>query len=92
MRYTHWYGVVDACHTGLLELFYGVYEKDPDRCLDALVDMGVLVPSADRQAVRRTAEFFLASFQDRLKAQKEVGGGWVGIKHQHCTRVDVCVQ
>lgn len=61
-------------HTvGLLELFYGVYEKDPDRCLDALVDMGVLVPSADRQAVRRTAEFFLSSFQDRLKAQKEVG-------------------
>lgn len=60
--------------TGLLELFYGVYEKDPDRCLDALVDMGVLVPSADRQAVRRTAEFFLTSFQDRLKAQREVGG------------------
>ncbi len=62
-------------YKGLLELFYGVYEKDPDRCLDALVDMGVLVPSADRQAVRRTAEFFLTSFQDRLKAQKEVCGG-----------------
>ena len=67
------------CCTGLLELFYGVYEKDPDRCLDALVDMGVLVPSADRQAVRRTAEFFLASFQDRLKAQKEVCGGLGGV-------------
>jgi predicted unusual protein kinase regulating ubiquinone biosynthesis (AarF/ABC1/UbiB family) len=51
--------------SGLLELFYGVYQKDPDRCLDALVAMGVLVPGGDRTAVRRTAEFFLNSFQVR---------------------------
>lgn len=56
---------------GLLDLFYGVYEKDPDRCLDALVRMGVLVPGGDRVAVRRTAEFFLSSFQERLVAQRE---------------------
>ncbi|GAB4813023.1 hypothetical protein N2152v2_000069 [Parachlorella kessleri] len=55
---------------GLMELFYGVYEKDADRCLDALVAMGVLVPGGDRVAVRRTAEFFLKSFQDRLEEQK----------------------
>lgn len=48
---------------GLLELFYGVYQKDPDRCLDALVTMGVLVPGGDRLAIRRTAEFFLNNFQ-----------------------------
>ena len=41
----------------------GVYQKDPDRCIDALVAMGVLVPGGDRTAVRRTAEFFLTSFQ-----------------------------
>jgi predicted unusual protein kinase regulating ubiquinone biosynthesis (AarF/ABC1/UbiB family) len=56
--------------SGLLELFYGVYEKDSDRCLDALITMGVLVPGGDRTAVRRTAEFFLKSFQDRLDAQR----------------------
>jgi predicted unusual protein kinase regulating ubiquinone biosynthesis (AarF/ABC1/UbiB family) len=28
---------------GLMELFYGVYNKDADRCLEALVTMGVLV-------------------------------------------------
>lgn len=28
---------------GLLELFYGVYNRDADRCLDALITMGVLV-------------------------------------------------
>ncbi len=43
----------------------GVYQKDPDRCIDALVAMGVLVPGGDRTAVRRTAEFFLNSFQAR---------------------------
>ena len=49
--------------SGLLELFYGVYQKDPDRCLDALVTMGVLVPGGDRLAIRRTAEFFLSNFE-----------------------------
>jgi hypothetical protein len=48
---------------GLLELFYGVYQKDPDRCIDALVQMGVLVPGGDRVAIRRTAVFFLKSFE-----------------------------
>lgn len=33
------------------------------RCLDALITMGVLVPTGDRLAVRRTAQFFLNSFQ-----------------------------
>eukprot|EP01025_Chloroclados_australasicus_P030844 TRINITY_DN31030_c0_g2_i1.p1 TRINITY_DN31030_c0_g2~~TRINITY_DN31030_c0_g2_i1.p1 ORF type:complete len:772 (-),score=97.13 TRINITY_DN31030_c0_g2_i1:306-2621(-) len=56
---------------GLLDLFYGVYQKDPDRCLDALVDMGVLVPGSDRMAIRRTAEFFLNSFQERLVQQRQ---------------------
>lgn len=48
---------------GLMELFYGVYEKDADRCLEALITMGVLVPTGDKLAVRRTAQFFLSSFQ-----------------------------
>ena len=51
--------------SGLLELFYGVYQKDPDRCIDALIAMGVLVPGGDRLAIRRTAEFFLNNFQVR---------------------------
>eukprot|EP01026_Neomeris_dumetosa_P042729 TRINITY_DN3566_c0_g1_i1.p1 TRINITY_DN3566_c0_g1~~TRINITY_DN3566_c0_g1_i1.p1 ORF type:complete len:781 (-),score=139.88 TRINITY_DN3566_c0_g1_i1:491-2833(-) len=55
---------------GLLDLFYGVYQKDPDQCLDALVDMGVLVPGSDRMALRRTAQFFLNSFEERLVAQR----------------------
>ena len=57
---------------GLLELFYAVYQKDADRSLDALVEMGILVPTTnDLTAVRRTAKFFLNSFDNRLDNQKE---------------------
>ncbi|GER47583.1 protein kinase superfamily protein [Striga asiatica] len=47
---------------GLLEVFYGVYEKDAEKVLQAMVQMGVLVPTGDMTAVRRTAQFFLNRF------------------------------
>lgn len=49
--------------------------------------MGVLVPGGDRTAVKRTADFFLAQFTQRLEAQVGgwlacwrclVGAGWLG--------------
>ncbi|KAB2037060.1 hypothetical protein ES319_D03G047600v1 [Gossypium barbadense] len=55
---------------GLLEAFYGIYEKDPDKVLQAMIQMGVLVPTGDMTAVRRTAQFFLNSFEERLAAQR----------------------
>lgn len=55
---------------GLLEAFYGVYEKDPNKVLSAMVQMGVLVPTGDMTSIRRTASFFLNSFEERLAAQK----------------------
>lgn len=56
---------------GLLESFYGIYEKDPDKVLQAMIQMGVLVPTGDMTAVRRTAQFFLNSFEERLAAQRK---------------------
>lgn len=56
---------------GLLETFYGVYEKDPDKVLQASIQMGILVPTGDMTAVRRTAQFFLNSFEERLAAQRK---------------------
>ncbi|GFP97536.1 uncharacterized protein sll1770 [Phtheirospermum japonicum] len=55
---------------GLLEVFYGVYEKDAEKVLQAMVQMGVLVPTGDMTAVRRTAQFFLNSFEERLAEQR----------------------
>uniref|UniRef100_F6H4A0 ABC1 atypical kinase-like domain-containing protein n=1 Tax=Vitis vinifera TaxID=29760 RepID=F6H4A0_VITVI len=56
---------------GLLESFYGIYEKDPDKVVQAMIQMGVLVPTGDMTAVRRTAQFFLNSFEERLAAQRK---------------------
>merc|ERR1712178_525232 len=56
---------------GLSTLFYGVYQNNPDACLTALVDMGVLVPGGDITALRRTARFFLDSFKSRLIDQRK---------------------
>lgn len=70
---------------GLLETFYGVYEKDPDRVLQAMIQMGVLVPTGDMTAVRRTALFFLNSFEERLAAQRkerEMAAAELGFKKQ----------
>ncbi|CAA6665115.1 unnamed protein product [Spirodela intermedia] len=70
---------------GLLEAFYGVYEKDPDRVLQAMIQMGVLVPTGDMTAVRRTAQFFLNSFEERLAAQRkerEMAAMELGFKKQ----------
>ncbi|PON50873.1 Protein kinase [Trema orientale] len=68
---------------GLLEAFYGVYEKDPDKVLQAMIQMGVLVPTGDMTAVRRTAQFFLNSFEERLAAQRrerEIATAELGFK------------
>ncbi|KAI9165846.1 hypothetical protein LWI28_021594 [Acer negundo] len=68
---------------GLLEAFYGVYEKDADKVIQAMVQMGVLVPTGDMTAVRRTAQFFLNSFEERLAAQrkeKEMATAELGFK------------
>lgn len=61
---------VAGCREGLRELFYGVYQRDTEKCLDALETMGVLV-GGDRTSIKRTAEFFLKSFEDRLAEQKK---------------------
>jgi predicted unusual protein kinase regulating ubiquinone biosynthesis (AarF/ABC1/UbiB family) len=41
----------------LLEVFYGVYEKDADRVLDALITLGVIkLKSGDRTSLRRCVQ------------------------------------
>ena len=56
---------------GICELFYGIYGRDTDRALQALVTMGVLVPGGDETSIKRTGQFFINAFADRLKTQKD---------------------
>lgn len=46
-----------------------MYQRDVDKCLDALGQMGVLV-GGDRTAIKRTAEYFLKQFEQRLAEQR----------------------
>jgi len=55
---------------GLREAFYGVYEKDPNKVLQAMIQMGVLVPTGNMIVVRRTAQPFCNSFEKRQAAQR----------------------
>merc|ERR1719379_1338113 len=63
--------IPDGIRGGLINLFYAVYKKNADDCIDSLVTMGVLVPGGDMTAVKRTARFFLDSLAERLEAQKK---------------------
>lgn len=48
---------------GLVELFYGVYQRDVEKCIEALMEMGVLVKGGDMTAITRTGEYFLSQFK-----------------------------
>ena len=57
--------------SGFLDLFYAVFEKNSDNAVKALGKMGVLVDTGgDLTAVKRTADFFLGSFESRVEDQQ----------------------
>ena len=57
--------------SGFLDLFYAVFEKNSDSAVKALGKMGVLVEGGDMTAVKRTADFFLGSFDNRVEEQQK---------------------
>ena len=57
--------------SGFLDLFYAVFEKNSDSAVKALGKMGVLVDGGDMTAVKRTADFFLGSFDNRVEDQQK---------------------
>ena len=56
---------------GFLDLFYAIFEKNSESAVKALSKMGVLVDTgSDLTAVKRTADFFLGSFDERVENQE----------------------
>ena len=57
------YGMMSEIGTArrgsLLELFYGVYRRDAEAVIAALIDLGIIVPTADAVALRRAISFGL---------------------------------
>lgn len=53
----------------LLEMFYAVYEKDARKIIQALIDLGALVPTGDMGSVRRSVQYFLDNLMDQKPDQ-----------------------
>jgi predicted unusual protein kinase regulating ubiquinone biosynthesis (AarF/ABC1/UbiB family) len=49
----------------LLETFFGIANKDADRVVSSLVELGALVPTDDMGPVRRSVQFMLDNFMDK---------------------------
>ena len=43
----------------LLDVFYGVYRRDAEAVIAALIDLGIIVPTADAVSLRRAISFSL---------------------------------
>jgi predicted unusual protein kinase regulating ubiquinone biosynthesis (AarF/ABC1/UbiB family) len=49
----------------LMGVFFGVAQKDGDRVVQALIDLGALAPAEDMGPVRRSVQFMLDNFMDK---------------------------
>ena len=50
---------------GLMETLFGIAQKDGDRVVKSLVDLGALAPVDDMGPVRRSVQFMLDNFMDK---------------------------
>jgi len=49
----------------LLETFFGIAQKDADRVIASLIDLGALAPAEDMGPVRRSVQYMLDNFMDK---------------------------
>jgi predicted unusual protein kinase regulating ubiquinone biosynthesis (AarF/ABC1/UbiB family) len=49
----------------LLETFFGIAQKDADRVVNSLIDLGALAPAEDMGPVRRSIQYMLDNFMDK---------------------------
>jgi len=49
----------------LLETFFGVAQKDGERVVNSLIELGALAPTDDMGPVRRSVQFMLDNFMDK---------------------------
>jgi predicted unusual protein kinase regulating ubiquinone biosynthesis (AarF/ABC1/UbiB family) len=56
----------------LLETFFGVARKDANQVINALVELGALVPTGDMSPVRRSIQYMLDNFMDQPLEKQSV--------------------
>ena len=50
----------------LLDIFYGVYKKDADAVLKALVDLNIIVTTGDTLSLKRAISYFLENISKQV--------------------------
>ncbi|MBE9223176.1 AarF/ABC1/UbiB kinase family protein [Cyanobacterium stanieri LEGE 03274] len=57
----------------LLEMLFGVTEKNAERVVDSLVELGALAPMDDPGPIRRSVQFLLDNFMDKPFEEQSIG-------------------
>ncbi|KXZ50166.1 hypothetical protein GPECTOR_17g802 [Gonium pectorale] len=64
--------IVPDVRTRLLDVFYGVYRKDTDQVLRALVALQVIKPTGDSLSLRRAINYFIANLSKQAERQETI--------------------
>jgi len=56
----------------LMEMLFGIAERNSDRLIAALVDLGALVPAEDMSPIRRSIQFILDNLMDKPFEEQSV--------------------
>lgn len=56
----------------LMDTLFGIAQKDADRIVNSLIELGTLVPGEEENAVRRSVQYMLDNFMDRPVEEQSV--------------------
>ncbi|KAF5837683.1 ABC1 family-domain-containing protein [Dunaliella salina] len=56
----------------LLQMFYGIYRKDSNAVIDALVNLGVIKTSGDNLSIKRSINFFIENITRQTERQETI--------------------
>ena len=68
----------------LLALFYGVYRRDAEAVIAALIDLGIIVPTADAVSLRRAIAFSLDNLLRKVMVISSPLGNWAVLVAAAC--------
>ncbi|MEL7038043.1 MAG: AarF/ABC1/UbiB kinase family protein [Cyanobacteria bacterium J06592_8] len=57
----------------LMETLFGIAQKDSNRVVKSLIDLGALTPTGDMGAVRRSIQYMLDNFMDKPFEEQSIG-------------------
>ncbi|KAG2482100.1 hypothetical protein HYH03_018956 [Edaphochlamys debaryana] len=64
--------IVPDVRTRLLDVFYGIYRKDTDQVLRALVALQVIKPTGDNLSIRRAIAYFIDNLSQQTERQATI--------------------